>query len=375
MYIAIDAIGISRPGGGRTATLNLLEPLFEVDRSNRYLLVLDREEPSLTRYGGNVRQLITPIRHRMLVRAWAQLVFPVLFRREGIDLVHFTKNLGTFFTPGRSVITMYDLTFLAHPGYFAWTDVCYWRTLQRLTLRSVDRIIAISNNTAEDLVRFYGLPREKIVVIPCACHPRYRPVGAEAISDARRRYGLPEDMILHVGSISPKKNLTSLLDAFALLVKHDAYQGALVLVGRVYEQCKGEDLPGYVERLGLSDRVVFTGSVPDDDLPALYGAAQFLVFPSVHEGFGIVLLEAMSCGLPVIASSMTALPEVVGDAGILLSDPRDAQEVRMAMNRLLQDDELRQDLRARGLRRCARFSRRTVASETARLYEELALRN
>ena len=166
MRIAIDAIGIGRPGGGRSATLNLLEALFEVDRENRYLVVLDGREPSLERYREKVRQVIAPIRHRILVRAWAQLVFPLLFRREAVDLVHFAKNLGTFFTPGRSVITIYDMTILAHPEYFPRSDVWYWRTLQRLTLQQVDKIIAISENTARDLVAFYDLPRDKITVIP-----------------------------------------------------------------------------------------------------------------------------------------------------------------------------------------------------------------
>jgi len=371
MHIAIDAIGIGRPGGGRSATLNLLEALFEVDRENRYLVVLDKREPSLEGYGDRVSQLIAPVRHRILVRVWAQLVLPILCRREAIDLVHYTKNLGTFLTPGRSVITMYDMTILAHPDYYPKSDVWYWRTVQPLALRGVDRIIAISENTARDLMVFYGLPRDKIKVIPCACHPRYRPLEKEAVTRVRARYSLPGEVILHVGSISAKKNLSSLLEAFATMVKQDGYQGWLVLVGRVYEKGRGEEVFDHVERLGLGDRVIFTGSVPDEDLPALYNAAQFMVFPSVHEGFGIVLLEAMSCGLPVIASALSAVPEVVGDAGLLLENPRDPAEIRSAMLRVVQDEELRNELRARGLRRAARFSRRAVALETLSLYKEI----
>jgi len=371
MRIAIDAVGISRPGGGRSATLPLLEALFEVDRRNDYLVIVDQKEPSLEGHGSRVRQMVTPIRHRIAVRAWAQVVFPVLFRREAIDVVHFTKNLGTFFTPGRSVITMYDMTIIACPRFYPWSDVWYWRTVQRLTLRNVDRIISISENTAREMASYYRLPREKITVIPCACHSRYRPLDREQVGRVRARYGLPEKMILHVGSIAPKKNLGTLAEAFAMLVERDDYDGSLVFVGRVYEKGQGDVIFEQVKRLGLSDRVIFTGSVPDEDLPAIYNAAQFMVFPSVNEGFGIVLLEAMASGCPIIASSTTAVPEAVGDAGILLSDPRDAGEIRSAMLRLLEDEQLRSELRARGLRRAARFSWESIARETLRLYEQL----
>ena len=247
----------------------------------------------------------------------------------------------------------------------------YWRAVQPAILGKVDRIIAISENTANDLVRFYGLSRGKIVVIPCTCHPRYRPLTEEQVRHVRARYRLPDRMILHVGSISPKKNLRSLLEAFAMVVEEDGYEGALVLVGRVYEQCRGEAVYGQVEKLGLGDRVIFTGSVPDEDLPALYNAAEFIVFPSVHEGFGIVPLEAMSSGLPVIASSLTALPEVVGEAGVLLSDPTDPLEIKSAILDLLRDGDLREELRMKGLRRAERFSPRAAAQRTLQMYEEL----
>jgi glycosyltransferase involved in cell wall biosynthesis len=371
MRIAIDALGISRPGGGRSATLPLLEGLFELDQQNEYLVVVDQREPLLEGHGDRVRQLVAPIRHRIAVRVWSQAVFPLLFHREAIDVVHFTKNLVTFFTPGRSVVTMYDMTIIAHPRFYPWNDVLYWRTIQRLALRSVDRIISISENTAREMMAYYALSRDKIRIIPCASHSRYRVLSREQVERVRARYGLPDEMIVHVGSIAPKKNLETLAEAFAMLVERDGYDGALVFVGRVYEKGHGEEIFGHVERLGLGDRVVFTGSVPDEDLPALYNAAQFMVFPSVNEGFGIVLLEAMACGCPVIASTTTALPEAVGDAGLLVSNPRDAGEIRSAMRRLLRDEGLRGELRAKGLRRAAQFSWKTIAQETLELYEEL----
>ena len=375
MRIAIDAMGITKAGGGRTATLNLLEPLVALDHENEYLIFVDETEPSLNGYP-NVRQYQVRIRSRFLARLWAQAVLPVLLRRERIDIMHYARNLGAFFTPGHSVLTIYDMTTLLHPEVYPSMDVLYWRTVQRLMVRNMDRIIAISESTAHDVKRIYGLPDEKVVVIPCAHYSRYRPVSAKEIHQVRSRYNLPKEFILHVGSISPKKNLPTLVRAFERL-KQEGYPGALVLVGRVYRSGQDSVLLREIEASKESDSIMLTGPVPDEDLPALYSAARVFAFPSLHEGFGLAPLEAIACGTPVVASRTPAVVEVLGDAGTFVESPHDdeemARQIVHQIARLLSDDDLWQEMRARGLERARRYSGAEVARRTLDLYQSLAI--
>jgi len=371
MRIAIDAMGITKAGGGRTATLNLLEPLVALDRENEYLIFVDEQEPSLNGYP-NVRQYQVGIRSRFLARLWAQAVLPVLLRREKIDIMHYARNLGAFLTPGCSVLTIYDMSILLYPEVYPTPDVIYWRSVQRLMVRHIDRIIAISESTARDVRHIYGLPDEKVEVIPCAHHSRYKPASAEEIHRVRSRYDLPEEFILHVGSISPKKNLPTLVRAFERL-KRAGYPGALVLVGRVYRSGQDSVLLAEIEASKERGSITLTGPVPDEDLPALYSAARVFAFPSLHEGFGLVALEAIACGTPVVASRTTAVVEVLADAGTFVESPRDDEEMARHLSRLLSDDDLRQEMRARGLERARRYSGAEVARRTLDLYQRLVI--
>jgi len=367
--IAIDALGISQPGGGRSATLNVLKTLLRQGDSYRYLLLLDRPEPELA-VGEHVHQAIVPLRQRILARSWAQLAWPFLFRRWRVDLVHYMRGVKGIALPGRSIVTVYDLTVLLYPEIYPLVDVLYWRFLQPRMLRKADRLVAISQETAKDLVRFYQLPRERIRVIYPAYDPRFRPLPRDEVAKVCLRYGLGQRFLLHVGSLSRKKNLLTLLRAYEHLV-HRGYKGQLALVGRLYG--KGYDA-AFFDSLAQSpvrERVLLLGAVSDRDLVALYNGADAFVFPSLHEGFGIVALEAMACGTPVIASRVGALPEVVGDAGVLLPDPRDAEALAEAVERVLYDREVRQSLVSRGLERVKRFSTVKAAEETLALYSEL----
>jgi len=371
MRIAIDAMGIAKPGGGRTATLNLLEPLVALDRENEYLVFVDEIEPSLNGYP-NLRQYQVGIHSRFLSRLWAQAVLPVLLRREKIDIMHYARNLGAFLTPGRCVLTIYDMSILLYPEVYPTPDVFYWRSVQHLMVRHVDRIIAISESTARDVRHIYGLPSEKVEVIPCAHHSRYRPASAEETHQVRSRYGLPEEFILHVGSISPKKNLPTLVRAFERL-KREGYPGALVLVGRVYRSGQDSVLLREIEAFKERDSIMLTGPVPDEDLPALYSAARIFAFPSLHEGFGLVALEAIACGTPVVASRTPAVVEVLRDAGTFVESPHDDEDMARQIARLLSDDGLWQEMRARGLERARRYSGEEVARRTLDLYQRLVI--
>ncbi|MBC7261801.1 MAG: glycosyltransferase family 4 protein, partial [Chloroflexi bacterium] len=285
MRIAIDALGITQPGGGRSATLNLLTALFKIDQENTYLLFVDEREQTLV--APNVQQYVTGVKGRFAARLWAQLAFPVILRKEQVDLVHYAKNLGAFFTPGATIVTVYDLSILICPDVYPWSDRIYWRFIEPLTLRQAHRIIAISEDTARDIVTYYKIPRERIQVIYPGCDPRFHPLPAEEVARVKQKYHLPDTFILHVGSISRKKNLVILVRAIAEL-KRRGVATRLVLVGRIYEKSRDDALFRYIQQAGLSNEVIWLGAVPDEDLAAIYNCATVLAFPSLQEGFGLV---------------------------------------------------------------------------------------
>ena len=366
--IAIDAVGIGGTGGGRSATMNLLREMLQQDTTNHYVLLLDRPEPELS--AEHVRQVLLPVHQRFLCRAWGQVTWPVSLRHQSVELVHHIKNLSAVALPGRSIVTIYDMTTVLHPELYSRTDVLYWRHVQPRLLRRADRIIAISQQTANDLIRLYNLPPNLIAVIYPAYDPRFRPLPSSEAERVRIKYGLGPRYILHVGSISRKKNLLTLFLAFERLCKA-GYDGKLVLVGRQYTQGHDDALYAHLERSNQRARVLLTGPVPDKDLPALYNAAELSVFPSLHEGFGLVAVEAMACGTPLICSSTGALPEVVGDGGVLLQDACDPTAIAGAMEHLLNDVPARTALIARGLERAALYRPAIAAGRTLALYREL----
>ncbi|MBC7235684.1 MAG: glycosyltransferase family 4 protein [Chloroflexi bacterium] len=374
--IAIDALGISQPGGGRSATLNLLEPLLQIDKENEYLLFLDRQEPTLPP-GENVRTILAPTRQRFAVRAWAQATWPNLLRRERVDLIHHTKNLVTFLNPCPTAVTIHDLTILVHPEIFPRVDVLYWRTVEKLAVNSVDRVIAVSDVTAADVIHFYGTPQERVVVIYEGIDEAFRPAAPEQIAEVRMRYGLPERYLLHVGSISLKKNLATLARAYGRLVREENFDGALVLVGRSYWEGGDRALDAYIaeqtaNRSAGAVRIIRTGPVPQGDLPALYSGATCFVFPSLHEGFGLVPLEAAACGTPVVSSRVGVMEQLLEGVALFLQDPHDEAHLAETLASLLADPARLSEMRAAGLAAAPRWSRRRAAQETLALYKTLA---
>ena len=312
MKIAIDALGIHYFGGGRTATLCLLENLFSIDHSNQYVVALSQPEPSLNTPVGNVHQWIVPIKNRFLSRLWAQVYFPIKFR--DFDIVHFIKNIGVFGLRPKTVITMFDLTTLVYPELFPKIDVLYWQTIQKYVLKTSDKIISISENTARDMEKYFQIPQDKIQVIYPAHADHFKIPSQAEIDRVTKKYELPEKFIVHVGRIDRKKNLSLLIQAFATLLEEVNFEGRLVFVGEEYRKSQDTSIYALIDKLNLDSYVQFTGPVPDDDLAAIYGAALASVYCSLHEGFGIVALETMACGTPLIVTPAGAILEAVGDA-------------------------------------------------------------
>jgi glycosyltransferase involved in cell wall biosynthesis len=301
---------------------------------------------------------------RMLV--WMGQLARVPFNRLVPDatLFHATEHLLMPLRGVPTVLTVHDLIFRHLPEHHKTLNRWYLNWTMPLYCRRADRIIAISHATQRDLIAAYDVPPEKITVIHEAADPRFRPQPPEAVEAVRTRYGLPERYLLSVGTIEPRKNLTRLLEAFEALHAEGLTDALVVVGGRGWLY---DDFFARLERSPAREAVLFPGYVPDADLPPIYAGAQALAFPSLYEGFGLPVLEAMACGAPVVCSNTSSLPEVVGDAALLF-DPHDVTAITQALHRLLSDDTLHADLQQRGLDRAATFSWDRVAAETEAVY-------
>ena len=236
--------------------------------------------------------------------------------------------------------------------------------------RKADLALVPSLAVKGDVVQRLGLPEDRVVVTSEGCEPRFRPAGPASLGGVAARYGLPARYVLAVGTLEPRKNLTTLLHAFARLRQGGDVDPGLQLVLAGARGWLDGPIFRTVRALGLEQTVRFPGFIDDDDLPAVYSGAALFVFPSLYEGFGLPLLEAMACGVPVITSNVASMPEVAGDAALLV-DPRDAGGLAAAIARALRDRKLRARLRAAGLARAGQFSWETAARRTLDAYASL----
>lgn len=367
MRIAIDASTISTQGGPRTYVLGLVDALLKIDRKNEYIIFYNDAE-HLGRFP-RAREVVLAGRNP-LARLWREhVLLPLACARERIDVLHCPKSAIPWLSPCPVVVTLHDLIPVQHPELEKRAAHLYWRLHIPRAARKSAHVITISEWAKKGIMESYGVPESRISVImqsydPAMLDPRDPVTG----QDIRRKYGLTEGYILYVGTIQPRKNLISLIEAYALLMR-DKQVPPLVVVGR-----KGwlyEELFKRVGELNLTDRIIFTGFVPDDELPFLFDGAAVFTYLSLLEGFGRPPLEAMACGVPVITSNTSAIPEVVGTAGIVIS-PTDIPSIAAALSTVLNDSSLAQQLRERGIERARLFSWDEAARETLAAYELVA---
>ena len=284
----------------------------------------------------------------------------------GGELYHATEHLLMRLRRMPTVLTVHDLIFRRYPGHHKPLNRWYLNLTMPLYCRRATRIIAVSEQTKRDVIAAYGIPAEKITVIYEAAAPGFGLRDAETVAAARRRYRLPDRYLLSVGTIEPRKNLGRVLTAFERL--RDAGQvDAFVIVGKpgwLYD-----DFFAQLEASPAKQAVLFPGWVEDADLPAIYAGASVVAFPSEFEGFGLPALEAMACGAPVVCSNTSSLPEIAGDAALLV-DPADTDQIAHALGRVLREPDLADEMRRRGCAQAARFSWARAAAETARVYEQ-----
>jgi glycosyltransferase involved in cell wall biosynthesis len=378
VHVVVDARYVSRHQSGiGHYTQRLLAALAAVDRRNRYTCVVVRDGvvPRVDDDPARFSRWETRVSYDNHITGdlWLLAYAPLRLRRLRADVYHGPAVFLPFIKLGyRTVVTIHDLVSFLFPETVPRKYSLYMRLMTRMAARSADRIIAVSRATRDDLTGLLAVPAAKISVIHEAVGPEFAaPVAPEARAAVARRYGLRSPYCLFVGNLEPRKNLARLIEAFArLTARRTGRDGPqLVLAGT-----RGWLYGGIfraVEAHGLRDDIVFTGYVPPADLPALYAGAACFVFPSLYEGFGLPVLEAMATGIPVVAARAGAIPEVAGDAALLV-DARRSGELADAIASLLADAPLRAELAARGRERARHFTWESVARATLAVYESAA---
>jgi glycosyltransferase involved in cell wall biosynthesis len=306
-------------------------------------------------------------RWRSLVAVGQWLRRPMNGLVPGAALFHATEHLLPPLVGIPTVLTVHDLIFEHLPQHHKVLNRAYLGATMPLFSRRASALIAISETTKRDLVALYGVDPARITVIPEAADPRFRPQPDDVVARVRARYGLPPRYVVTVGTIEPRKNLSRLIDACGPLLDEGLID-ALVIVGGLGWLYEG--FLRHLEKSPWRERVIRPGFVPDDDLPALYGGALIAAQPSLYEGFGLPVLEAMASGCPVCASGASSLPEVGGDAALYF-DPNDTEAMVETLHVLAGDAGLRAEMVRRGLERVARYSWEQTARETLALYERL----
>jgi len=296
-----------------------------------------------------------------------QLTLPRLARQSRADILHKTGFGAPIRATCPVIMTVMDLIGVLFSAHFPIVSRFYWSRYLPFTLRFPTRLITLSDHTRQDIVRLTNIPASRVRVIPPGRDERFRPISdTDRLVSVCAKFNLPQLFFLFVGTLEPRKGIDTLIVAFARVAKRSTDD--LVIVGK--RGWGWEQFAAQIEKEGLPTRVRFLDYVAHDDLVALYNLARGLVFPSRYEGFGLPPLEAMACGTPVICSNAASLPEVVGDAALLVA-PDDVEEFVQAMHRIVHNENLRRELSTRGLAQSQKFSWERAARETFSIYSEI----
>lgn len=367
MRIAIDARKLRDYGIG-TYVRNVLRYLSRIDRDTDYVLLCRGQDCDIVaELGENFRTL------RESAPAYSfreQFSVPMDLRREKVDLFHAPHYVLPALTPCRSVVTIHDCIHLRFPQYLPnRLGYAYARTALWIAAHRSARVLTVSEASKRDILHYFNIPPSKIDVIYNAIDERFNETPSdEDVSRVRERYQLKDPFVLYAGNIKPHKNLERLIEAFYLLRRDGLEHVKLLIIGD--EISKYATLRRAVHRYKLHQHVRFFGFVPDRTLAVLYRLAAVFVFPTLYEGFGLPPLEAMAGGTPVITSNVSSLPEVVGDAALLI-DPYDPVAIEHAMLRVLTEPSLRDDLSRRGLARVKEFSWDRAVRRIHQIYQEV----
>lgn len=371
MKIGIITDPMDTKSSVRVYLKNLIENLFKIYGPTKIYLIHARKSENWLYNKG--KEIILPgfYRDSAPSASLADVFRPFLLRKYKLDVIHYTHCNPplTFSAAGaKSVCLITTIGPLTHPQYYPWLSR-YVIRVAKLLYQRMDTIITESESGRRQICHLLQIPEDRVKVIPSGVDERFRPLEklGEVKKELVSKYRVKAPYILYVGGYRPIKNGPALVKAFAWL-KERGVKHKLVLVGEPAQRF--DEVLESIKEAGLGDEVITIGFIPDEDLPKFYNAADLFVLPSFKESFAHVLVEAMACGCPLVTSNVSCMPEIVGDAGVLI-DPYDVNSLAQGMYKVLASKELRQDLRKKGLERAKLFSWEKCARETLKVYEEL----
>jgi glycosyltransferase involved in cell wall biosynthesis len=296
-----------------------------------------------------------------------QVETPRVLRQMQANLYHSLGFVAPLRAPCPTLVSVMDLSFITQPQTHKWFNRIYLSLFTRWSCRRAARVIAISEWTKRDVVEHFALAPDRVDVTPLGVdHEHYKPLPLDEIAAFKAAQGIGDHAIFYLGSVEPRKNLTRLIEAFARLnTQHSALGARLFIGGNL--AWKYDDVLARIRQSGLDDKIKLIGRVSDEDLPKWYSACAVFAYPSLYEGFGLPVLEAMACGAPVVTSNVTSLPEVVGEAGIMV-EPTNVNALVDALRRVLCGEQLQAEMRAKSLARAAKFTWCRTAEMTIESY-------
>lgn len=365
MRVGIEASYLLEPhkSGVETYTLNLVRALLALDARPEVFLYAAGQQPWPTE-AEELLQKADAARVSRATRLWLRLRLPIAMRRDRLHVAHFPGTLLPTWLPCPAVTTFYDLAAFRYPELYEPRELALYRRIVPAAARRAAAVIAISEHTKRDVAEFLKVEEGKIHVTPLGVSEIFVPV-AKAQELVARRHGIDGPYVLaSVGSGHPRKNLRAVVEAFSRL-KADVQ---LVIVGSVQRDPRAL---AAIQESPVRHKIKLLGHVPEEDLPAIYSAARVFCFPSLYEGFGLPVLEAMACGTAVVCSDRSSLPEVAGDAAVMV-DPTDVAALGCAIDELLSDERRCLELAAKGVQRAKQFSWRKTAELTVEVYRKAA---
>jgi glycosyltransferase involved in cell wall biosynthesis len=371
MRIGIDATALpSQPVGAGNYIIQFIKALAQIDIDFELVVFIHQSKRALfdLPVDAKIQWRLVADKSPMQRLIWEQIILPGQVRSARIDLLHSLHYTQPVRLGCSSVVTIHDMTFFLFPHLHTRSKRLFFPFAIRTSIRRADALVTISESTRQDTIRLLGVTPQKIFTTQLGVNDEFHVIeDKELLTEVRQKYGLPKEYILYVGLVEPRKNIPSLIRAYKSLIGQGT-KHSLVIVGRfgwMYQEVIEQ-----TEKLGLKDRVQFTGYIPQDDLPIVYNLASLFVYPTRYEGFGFPALEAMACGTPVITTDISSLPEIVGDAGMLVP-PDDEQALTTAIAKVLTDSTLYDQLKTKGLLRAKYFTWERTARETLKVYQHV----
>jgi len=355
---------LQEKGGINVYTTNLIENILKIDKNTEYFFLYPKRNfiGMYSQYP-NVQEIALEMPSKFL---WDQVAVPLFLRREKIDLVYNPKLSIPLFTKSKTLLMIHGAEQFAVKDAFEWHDRIYVSIAMPLYGRFSNKILTTTQMGINDLSGYLGIDKHKFVFVHEGVNKRFQVLEKERLLTAKNKYNLPEKYILFIGGLTPLKNFGRVAKAFDSISK--TVQHKLVVVG--FKRFKFEKEMILAEKLINEDKIKVLGFLPDEDLPALYNLADMLIFPSLYEGFGLPVLEAMACGCPVVTSKEGCTGEITQDAAILV-DPYNEREIAEGMIKVITDHNLRTTLIKKGKNRVRQFSWEKCAAETLGVFKSI----